>query len=134
MASVEDSILHNLKKNGFPSKKVSLPFQPLFKACKKEETTLSDVLNKLESQGIMHQMDGDRIIFSPDKFDEAVNTSSDRGQFDYSNEMVQEAMKKMSEMDPDDLKRLKEQVAGMTPEQKNELLKQAQALFKKKDA
>ena len=134
MASVEDNILHSLTKNGFPEKPVSLPFQAIFKACKKEGENLSVILHNLEQRDIEHRMTSDRILFFSRETAETANTppsTDDYKGFDFSNQLVKDAMEKISEMDPADLEKLKKQVSGLSAEEKNELLKQAKGLFKK---
>jgi hypothetical protein len=131
MATIEENILHSLEKNGFPQKKVSLPFQALFKACKKAETNLSDVLKRLETQDVMNKVEGDKILFYTKKSVASSVESEESQHFDFSNKMVQDAMDKISSMAPEDLENLKKQVAELSPEEKSELLKQAKDLFKK---
>lgn len=130
MATIEESILYSLKKNGFPEKKVSLPFQSLFKACKKVELNLSDVLKSLEAQEILNKVEGDRIMFFHKTSAESVE-SEVRKNFDFSDERVQAAMDAISSMPPQELEKLKKQVAELSPEEKNDLLKKAADLFKK---
>lgn len=133
MKSVEDSILHSIKKNGYPEKRVSLPFQSVFKACKSEKVSLSDVLKHLESNKVFSRIDNDRIIFFSQESaakSEKINAEKSSG-FDFSNRMVSEAMKKLEGMDPEEVERLKKQVMDMSPEQREELLKKAQSFFSK---
>lgn len=130
MATVEENILHSIRKNGYPEKRVSLPFQPVFKACKNDEKSLSDVLAGLEEQGIKSKVDGDRILFFDKEWSQPEQPNPEFD-FDPSSEMMQEAMKKMKEMDPNELEKLKQQVANMSPEERDEMMKQAKEFFKK---
>ncbi len=131
MATVEENILHSLSKNGFPEKRVSLPFQAVFKACKQADTNLSAVLNKLEQQEILNSVEGDRILFFTK---ETAKTAEEPKQWegvDFSNEMVKEAMEKISKLDPEELEKMKQQVAGMSDAEKNEMMKRAKEMFNK---
>lgn len=131
MATIEDSIIHSIKKNGYPEKKVSLPFQSIFKACKNADKTLSDVLKSLEAQDIKSKIDGDKIIFSSTEFSEAKDSPQSPEGLDFSNEMVRDAMKKIQEMDPKELEKLKQQVESLSEDEKGDLMKRAQELFSK---
>ncbi len=129
MASVEENILSSIKKNGYPEKKVSLPFQAIFKACKDNDVPLSTVLKKLEEQNVLNEISDDKILFFSKDF-EAKPTANKPPEF--SEKMVSEAMKKMENMDPEELEKIKKQAMGMSPDEQNELLKQAKDLFSKK--
>ena len=133
MEAVAKSIIAALEKNGFPEKKVRLPFQPVFKSCKSHGTTLSAVLNELKSIDILHEMDADRILFfhktkSPLKKEtsQGPSQSADNG---IPDDLYAEAMEKIKDMDPAEVERIKEQVMNMTPEERDEMLKQAKAMF-----
>ena len=135
METVVKSILANLEKNGFPEKKVTLPFQAIFKSCKKHDTTLSNVLNHLKTSDILHEKIGDRILFyhktlSPSKKKETVDPGlgADTG---ISEEAYAEAMEKLKQMDPQEVERIKKQVMDMSPEEQAELMKKAQEMFQK---
>lgn len=134
MATVEENILHSIKKNGYPEKKVALPFQPIFKACKSQGRSLTEVLAELEKKDIKNNVEGDRIVFFDKNYveppieedlDEAVKS------FDPSGKIVKEAMKKMKDMDPNELEKIKQYVSNLTKEEKDNLLKQAKSFFKK---
>ncbi len=131
MATVEDNILHSLKKNGFPDKRVSLPFQAIFKACKKENITLSDILTQLEKKDILNSVEGDKIIFFTKETEKKPEEAKPWEGIDFNNEMVKEAMEKLGEMDPSELEKIKQQVNGMTDAEKNEMFKRAKEMFNK---
>ena len=132
MATVQENILHSLKKNGFPQKKVALPFQAVFQACKREEIKLADVLNKLKAENVFSRVMGDKIHFQAQEFGESAATSDEKEEeFDFSNKMFKDAMDKIQEMDPEELQRIEQQMDQMSPEERAELLKRAKDLFKK---
>jgi chorismate mutase len=134
METVIKSILAALEKNGFPEKKVSLPFQAIFKSCKNHDTTLSNVLNHLKTSDILHETTGDRILFyhktlSPSK-KEAAGPDPDK-ESGTAEKAYAEAMEKLQQMDPQEVERLKKQVMDMSPEEQAELMKKAQSMFQK---
>jgi len=136
METVVKSILATLEKNGFPEKKVTLPFQAIFKACKKHDTTLSNVLNHLKTSDILHETIGDRILFyhktlSPSKKKEDAADPGLGADSGISEEAYAEAMEKLKQMDPQEVERMKKQVMDMSPEEQAELMKKAQELFQK---
>ena len=66
----EESIKHSINKNGFPEKVVRLPFKPVYDACKKHGTNLSDVLDNLQEQQIFGKIIGNHVEFrSREKID-----------------------------------------------------------------
>lgn len=66
----EESIKHSIRKNGFPEKIVRLPFKPVYDACKKHGTSLSDVLDKLQDEQIFGKIVGNHVEFrSREKID-----------------------------------------------------------------
>ncbi len=129
MAAVEESILNSIKKNGYPEKKVSLPFQAIFKACKKNDVSLSSVLSKLEEQKVLNEISDDKILFFSEDFQAKPKENKAP---EFSEKMVSEAMKKMEDMNPEELEKIKNQVMGMSPEEQKEMLKQAKNLFSQK--
>ncbi len=126
MATIEDNIIYSIKKNGYPQKKVALPFQSIFKVCKSNDVLISDVLHKLEEQDIKSRIEGDKILFFSE---EMAEEPKEKPPFDMSNKMVADAMKKLQEMDPGELEKIKKQVEEMTPEERNALLKKAKDLY-----
>ena len=66
----EESIKHSIRKNGFPEKIVRLPFKPVYDACKKHGTSLTDVLDKLQDEQIFGKIIGNHLEFrSREKID-----------------------------------------------------------------
>ncbi len=127
MASVEDSILHSIRKNGYPGKKVSLPFQAVFQSCKSKGIPLATVLKNLEKHEIQNEIVGDRILFHSKDCSKAEAKKSNP--FDIPDGLFSEAMKKIDGMDPAEVEQIKKQVMEMSPEDRNDLLNKAQELF-----
>jgi len=61
--TVEASIKHSIRKNGFPEKIVRLPFKPVYQSCKAHTTSLTTVLKNLEKEEIFAKIAGDHIEF-----------------------------------------------------------------------
>jgi len=130
MASVEESIINSIQKNGYPRKKVSLPFQPIFQACKNHDTSLSKVLKNLEEKDVLNQIIDDRIIF----FDrsQADNQSKQDDPYDIPEDLLKEATERLKNMDPAEVEKMKKKVMEMSPEERENMMKQAKELFGKK--
>jgi hypothetical protein len=132
---VADSIKHSITKNGFPEKVVRLPFKPVYDSCKKNGTALADVLDHLKSENILGAMEGDYIVFrSPEQAAEAVQAKESAPKEDSGDSswwsklpgmgdlsgMAKDAMDKMT---PEQLAEVKNRVANMSDEEKNNMLK-----------
>ena len=131
MNPVKNSIKHSIQKNGFPEKKVALPFQPIFDSCKKNGLKLAEVLKNLEKEGIYHHVGQDRITFSPQREMPHEKGSSD-GEESLREGYLKTAMEQLKKIDPRQLNALKEKVMNLTPEERQELLNRAKDLFSKK--
>jgi len=131
METVVKSILSALEKNGFPEKKVALPFQAIFQSCKKHETTLSNVLNHLKTSDILNETIGDRILFYHKTLSPPKKAEEEAGVSGISAEAYADAMEKLKQMDPKEVERMQEQVMNMSPEEQAELMKKAQEMFQK---
>ncbi len=129
MASVEDNILHSIKKNGYPEKRVSLPFQAIFKSCKENGVTLSNVLNNLKEQEVLHKIENDKILFYNKDYKESPPKPKDKPFYE---NLAKEAMNKIKDMDPAELEEMRKKVMGMPPEERDELMKRAKDLFSNK--
>ncbi|MCP4749319.1 MAG: hypothetical protein GY866_00355 [Proteobacteria bacterium] len=129
MATIEENIHRSISKNGFPEKKVSLPFKAIFDACKRKGTTLSAVLKNLEKQEILNRMVGDKILFYSQAFEKE---KTEETPHDIPDELYAEAMKKMKEMDPAEIEEIKKKVMDMSPEDQKDLMNKAEELFKQR--
>ena len=130
MASVEESILNSIQKNGYPQKKVALPFQPIFQACKKQDTSLSKVLKNLEEKDVLNEMRDDRIIFYHRNTFRTQSKVDDP--YDVPEDLLKEASERLKSMDPAELEKMKKKVMEMSPEERDNLMKQAQDIFGRK--
>ena len=91
-----ESIISNLEQNGFPAKKVSLPTEKMFEIADKKGLSFNKVLDKMEADfEICSDIGDEKIIFS--------KKLAEMNQED----MMAQAQKMMSQMDPDELERIK---------------------------
>lgn len=120
MHKVDESIKASIHKNGFPSKKVNLPFKPVFEACKKNNEKLSEVLERLKQDGVLSQIGNEKILFySPE-------SEADKNRSRASNPSAyQSAMDQLKDMDPQQVEEIKKKVMSMSPEEQQALMKYA---------
>ncbi|MBT3367339.1 MAG: hypothetical protein HN472_02175 [Nitrospina sp.] len=126
----EESIKHSIRKNGFPEKIVRLPFKPVYDACKKHGTSLTDVLDKLQDEQIFGKIIGNHLEFrSREKIDFKPTEASDSEEFSWlkgaSNlKGFQDAAKDaMGEMTPEKMAEARKMVENMSDEEKMNLVK-----------
>ncbi len=130
--SAEESIKHSIRKNGFPEKIVRLPFKPVYDACKKHGTSLSDVLDKLQDEQIFGKITGNHLEFrSREKIDFKVPAENAPASDKFSwikgaanLKGFQEAAKNaMGEMTAEKLAEARKMINGMSDEEKMNMLK-----------
>ncbi len=129
---VEESIIHSIRKNGFPEKIVRLPFKPVYDACKNNGTTLTDILDKLQDQQIFGKIIGNHLEFrSREKIDfkstSAESPASD--EFSWTKGAAnlkgfQDAAKDaMGKMTPEQMTEARKMIENMSDEEKANILK-----------
>ena len=135
--SVEESIKHSILKNGFPEKIVRLPFKPVYAACKRAGTPLTDVLDRLQELQIFGKILGNHLEFrSREKIDfkptSAQSPSSEKSSDEFSwingaaNNLkgFQEAAKDaLGNMTPEQMAEARKMVENMSDEEKMNMLK-----------
>jgi hypothetical protein len=110
-----EKILQNLRSNGFPAKRVSLPTDKMYEAADNKGFSFNQVLHQLKTDhNIEAQIGPEKIIFS----------QGEKNQED----MIKQAQEMVTNMDPEELKKLQEMFMNMSPEQKEELLKKGKDL------
>lgn len=128
----EESIKHSINKTGFPEKVVRLPFKPVYDACKKHGTNLSDVLDNLQEQQIFGKIIGNHVEFrSREKIDfKSPNPSSSKDDFSWvkgaarNMEGFQDAAKEaMEKMTPEQMQEIRKSVESMSDEEKMNIMK-----------
>lgn len=148
-------ILQTLDQNGFPDKKVSLPLEKLYESAHAKGINFNRILEFLsEKEGISHQKEGDRIIFSksvpPDTEQTASSPFSGFNMDGLKNmdlgsimSQAQELMKNLSpdqiskaqefvkNMPPEQMEKMANMFSGMSPEQVDDLKSKAEKFLKK---
>jgi len=126
----EESIKHSIRKNGFPEKIVRLPFKPVYDACKKHGTSLTNVLDKLQEEQIFGKIIGNHVEFrSREKIDFKAPSEKVDDKFSWvpgaaNLKGFQEAAKNaMGEMTPEKLAEARKMVEGMSDEEKMDMMK-----------
>lgn len=127
---VAESIKQSIAKNGFPEKIVRLPFKPIYDCCKKNGTSLSQVLSNLKEEKIVGKIQGDFIVFHapgksiPEPQGTSPDTSGDFARFkqmpDIGN-MQGLALEHLSKMTPEQIADLRQMAENLTDEQKTRI-------------
>lgn len=113
--SLIDQILNNIKSNGFPAKKVSLPLEKMYEVADNKGENLNTILDELKSQGVDHDKTTDKIIFK------SALPNLDPAAFAKAQEM-------MKGMGAEGMQKLQEEVANMSEEEKEKLMEQAKSM------
>lgn len=140
------TIVDNVKRNGFPDKKVAFPIEQLYEAAEKKSINLNKVLETLDEIQIAHVKTPEKIIFyardrwplrSPAPIgDESASGIADMmGNIDPEilrgmdpSQMMAAAAQMMQNMTPEQLDSAKKMYDSMTPEQRAELMEQARKM------
>ena len=140
------TIIDNVKTNGFPDKKVAFPIEQLYEAAEKKSINLNKVLDTLDEIQIAHVKTPEKIIFyARDRWplrspapsgDESASGIADMvGNIDPEilrgmdpSQMMAAAAQMMQNMTPEQLDSAKKMYDSMTPEQRAELMEQARKM------
>lgn len=125
-----ERIIQNLKSNGFPSKKVSLPTDKVFEAADKLGFSFNQVIVELKEKGIIADIGADKIVFS-----EATVINPLSGDFDPNSlkdmdaeELKIKAKEFMSTMSPEQMAEMQKMYQNMSDEEKEEVLKKGKEM------
>ena len=131
------TVIDNIKKNGFPQKKVSFPLEQMYEVAEKNNVSFNKVLETLNSIQIDHEKTPDKIIFFPKKVDPAESSSKikntplmpdiDPSMFkdmDLS-QLASTAANMMKNMNPKQLENIKDMYSNMSDEQRAEIIERA---------
>ena len=129
---VETNIVQILEKNGYPEKKVSLPYKAIFESCKKHEVKLADVLKNLKEQKeIQNEIQDEKILFyskaiaeAQEKQEAAKESGSSEDLFGFSPDLAAKAFEKLG-LTPEKIKEFQTMYEGLSPDQKKDILKTA---------
>ncbi|QPJ64870.1 MAG: hypothetical protein G3M78_05500 [Candidatus Nitrohelix vancouverensis] len=132
---MEESIKHNLRKNGFPAKAVRLPFKSVYDACKKRDIALQDVLDRLKDDHIFSFIEGNHILFkcTPEKPESAKPqaTPASGGPEGWNAEQLQKmAQEQMASLSPEQMEEIRKTVESMSEEEKRNLMEMAAKQFR----
>jgi hypothetical protein len=137
------SVIQNIKKNGFPDKKVSFPLEQLYEAASNKGINFNKVLETLDSILIGHVKTPEKIIFYPkDKMPAPVENTGFKmedlsGMLNISpddfkglniGDMMSKANEMVNNMNPEQLKSMMGMYENMTDEQKKDLMDKAKEL------
>ncbi len=122
-----NTILTNLENNDFPHKKVSLPLEKMYEVADQKGLNFNTVLKELESRGISHTKEVDRIIFSQDSMPD-FSKLAEMMEGKNPQDLMKMAQEMMSKMSPEQQEEIKNKVMNMDPKEREELMKKAQDL------
>ncbi len=119
-AQFQETVMKNLKANGFPEKKVSLPLEKMYEVADSKGVNFNNVLDLLTGNGVIVEKTSDKIIFSKAQVnvDEMYSKFKDTD----SSDMMSKAQEMMKNMSPEQLAEIQKQFEDMTPEQKEEIM------------
>ncbi len=138
------SVIDNVKKNGFPDKRVAFPIETLYEAAEKKGINFNKVLETLDSILIAHEKTPEKIIFyakdriqqnepaNPEASAPNINPEGfanlDPTMFKNMNmqEMMTAAAAMMQNMSPEQLEAIKSMYDNMSDEEREALMAQAE--------
>ncbi len=121
MEQLKQQILSNLQRNGFPSKKVSLPTDKLFDAAERRGFSFNKLADQLRLEGIEITIEADRIIFS------SISNTPDSSDFELGS-LYQKAQEMMAKMSPEERDNLMKQYQNMSEEEKASIMDKAKKM------
>jgi len=114
------SILKNLKVNGFPEKKVSFPVEKMYEISDDKGFSFNSVLDRLNSEhGINAAIEVEKVVFN--KSNEKAQTNP--MEFLKDPNFMQQASEMLKNMDPNQLKQYQTMFENMSEEEKAQVLK-----------
>jgi hypothetical protein len=137
------SVIDNVKKNGFPDKKVAFPLEQMYEKAHAKGINFNKVLETLDEIQIAHEKTPEKIIFYPkdrmpnpgagsnpmDSFANAF-ANIDPNMFKNMNlpDLIAAASKMMQNMTPEQLKSIKDMYENMSEEERAALLENAKKM------
>ncbi|MCP4600266.1 MAG: hypothetical protein GY847_07000 [Proteobacteria bacterium] len=139
------TVIDNIKKNGFPDKKVAFPIEKLYDAADKKDLNFDKVLEILDEFQIVHVKTPKKIIFyaknsepmvevspetkdAPHPMDTFVNMDQSVLQGMDPSEMMATAAQMMQNMNPEQLESAKKMYENMSDEDRAQLMEQAKKM------
>jgi len=133
---MEESIKHSIRKNGYPLKSVRLPFKAVYEACKKNDTSIGEVLKNLEKENVLGAVDGDYILFkgTAKKNQSAPSDAKAQNPFAgdaFTMENFQKfAQEQMKSMTPEQIEEIRKKAGEMSEEDRRKILQEFTRQFK----
>jgi hypothetical protein len=118
-----EHVIHNLKKNGFPDRKVSFPRDALRRYAEKHDYELEDLLGELEQKEVYSRANGERLVFSaedpvrmpgPEDLDTAA--------------LMKQARELWERIPPSKREELRSKMENLSSSEKNEILEWARKM------
>ena len=127
-------IEENLKSNGFPEKKVSLPLEKMYEIADSKGLSFNDVLREMkEKHGIESLLETERVIFSSTAQED---TSQDKP-FSFNpeelknmdqDELKDKAQSFMKSMSPEQMAEIQKTFANMSQDEKDEIMRKGKEM------
>ena len=124
----------NLKNNGFPEKKVSLPLEKMYEIADTKGLSFNAVLKEMrEDLGIESVLETDKVIFSMAQND----TKQQNQPFSFNpeelkdmdqDELKEKAQNFMKTMSPEQMAEIQKTFANMSQEEKDEIMKKGKEM------
>ena len=127
-------IEENLKRNGYPDKKVSLPLEKMYEVADSKGLSFNAVLKVMkEEHGVEGLLETDRVIFSPVKENQSTpNSPFSLNPEDLKNmdqdELKEKAQSFMKSMSPEQMAEIQKTFNNMSQEEKDELMKKGKEM------
>jgi len=128
------TIIDNIKKNGFPEKKVAFPLLRMYELAEQKGLNFNKVLETLQSVEIEHQKTPDKIIFlpRPKQAPEPPPPSHPFSGMDFSNmdlgKVMSMAGELMKQMTPEQLAAAEHMAKNLSPQEQAALIEQAKQM------
>ena len=122
------TLMKNLEKNGFPTKKVAFDLETLYEKAEDKKISLNNVLDELKKNGVDHVKKGERIIFKQG------STATDFADVlsGIDSDFLAQAQEMMDGMDEDGLAAtrtmVEERLSSMSDTERNQLFKQIKGM------
>ena len=127
-------IEENLKGNGFPEKKVSLPLEKMYEIADSKGLSFNDVLREMkEKHGIESLLETERVIFSSTaqedaKQDEPFSFNPEELKNMDQDELKDKAQSFMKSMSPEQMAEIQKTFANMSQEEEDEIMRKGKEM------
>lgn len=133
------SVIDNIKKNGFPEKKVTFPLMRMYEIAEEKGISFNNVLQTLDEIQIAHKKTPEKIIFYPkdrepkvqagaNPMDAFANMDLKMPKNTNMSEMMSAASEMMQNMSPEQLKAIKDMYENMSDEEQAEMMENAKKM------